>query len=110
MLSKQTLFIPERINIELRNKKDEPLHQPNIFIGIRTMAFHTNDIDLSPFLSDAEGRLSITKDQIEEAADNFISYGLMDYVPLIYAKPGIEIYFKGSKNINIYLGQEVQPE
>jgi hypothetical protein len=110
MNSKQTLFIPEYITIELRNKNEEPLHQANILLGIMTHASFRNDIDIYPLISDKKGIISLKKDQIIKMANEFISYGIMDYSSLESAKPDIELYFWGKRNINIYLGYEVDPQ
>jgi hypothetical protein len=110
MTFKQTLFIPNKIQIEFRNKNDEPLHQADILIGIDTFANHKNNINISPFVSDKNGIVNITKTQIQEKADNFISYGLMDYMSLESAKPEVKLYFWGNNSIKIYLGYEIDPE
>src|ERR1700744_3679792 len=62
--TEKTLFIPDLINIEFRDQDDKPLYQENILIGIKTIASHKNNINISPFLSDKKGYLRITKDQI----------------------------------------------
>jgi len=96
----QTLFIPDIIRLEITGKTGDPFRQENILVGIKTFATHKNDIDISPFLSDKEGGITITKEQLSHRADIFISYGLMDYVSLIYAKPGIQIYFWGNNRLD----------
>lgn len=100
---KQTLFIPELIHIEFRDKNNVPLNHENILMGIRTRATHKNDIYIHPFLTNGSGYVDITKEQIKTNADNFISYGIMDYSPLESAKPLIDIYYWGNRSINRYL-------
>jgi hypothetical protein len=100
---RQTLFIPKLIHIEFRDKNNTPLNQENILIGIRTRATHKNDIYIYPFLTNESGYVDITKEQIKTNADNFISYGLMDYLSLESAKPLIDIYYWGNKSIDNYL-------
>jgi len=99
----QTLFIPDIIRLEITDKSGDPFRQENILVGIKTFATHKNDIDISPFLSDKEGHITINKEQLSHRADIFISYGLMDYVSLAYAKPGIQIYFWGNNSLDRYI-------
>ena len=99
----QTLFIPEIIRLEILGKSGDPFRQENILVGIKTFATHKNDIDISPFLSDKEGCITISKEQLSHRADIFISYGLMDYVSLVYAKPDIQIYFWGNNSLDRYI-------
>lgn len=94
--------LPDKIEIQFYDKADKPLRQENLLVGIRTFATHKNDIDLSPFLSDNNGLVTITQDDLKQTADNFISYGLMDYVSLESAKPNIEIYFWGNDSLKKY--------
>ena len=99
----QTLFIPDRIQIDFLDGNNNPLQQDKTLVGIRTFANHKNDIDLSPFLTDISGSLTITSADIKERFDNFVSYGLMDYSSLETAKPNIEIYFWGNKSLDRYI-------
>jgi hypothetical protein len=99
----QTLFIPDKIQIDFLDGNNNPLRQDKILIGIRTFANHKNDIDLSPFLTDSMGSLTINSVDIKDRFDSFVSYGLMDYSSLETAKPGIEIYFWGNKSLDRYI-------
>ena len=101
--NEKTLIIPDRIQIELLDKKGEPLHQSNILVGIQTYATHKNDVSIYPFMSDINGLIHISHAQIMERADNFISYGIMDYIRIEYAKPRIKVFFWGVTNIQRYL-------
>jgi hypothetical protein len=96
----EILFIPDIIRIELTDDLGKPLRQENILLGIQTFANHKNNIDIYPFLSDQDGRLTITKEQVKQRADIFISYGIMDYAPLEYAKPDIEVYYWGNNKLD----------
>ena len=109
MLSKQTLFVPEHITIELLNKKNEPFRCANVLLGIKTYASYRNDIDMSPLVSDADGLITITKAEIMEIVKEFIMGGIMDYSSLESANPDVEIYFWGKSDVNIYLGYEIDP-
>ncbi len=99
----QTLFLPDNLHIDIIDKEGNPFRQENILIGIQTFATHKNDINISPFLTDANGHITIKKDELKNKADIFISYGLMDYVSVEYAKPDINIYFWGNKAIDRYI-------
>jgi len=99
----KTLYIPDKIDIDFLDANENPIHQENILVGIRVLANHKNDIDLSPFLTDRSGHLTITSENIKYRYENFISYGLMDYSSLESAKPEIEIYFWGNKSLNKYI-------
>src|SRR3569833_591017 len=110
MTQKVTLFIPDTVNIILLDKNDQPLHRAGVLLGIQTHANYRNDIDISPIVSDRSGLITITRNEIMNLADEFISYGIMDYSRLEGAKPNIAVYFRGKRNINIFLGYEVQPE
>ena len=99
----QTLFIPEKIIIELKDKNGNSFNQKNILFGIKTFANRRNDIELSPFLSNENGVITITKNNIEKKLENFYSYGLMDYSSIESAKPEIEIYYWGNKNLENYI-------
>jgi len=99
----QTLFIPDIIQIDITDKQDNRIRQENILLGIKTFATHKNDIDLSPFLTDNEGHITITNEQIRNRADIFISYGIMDYIGIDYAKPNIKIYYWGYDSLDRYI-------
>lgn len=99
----QTLFLPDVIHIDFHDKHSNSLRQENILIGIRTFATHKNDINISPLLSDKNGHITITKEQLQNRADIFISYGIMDYGSLDSAKPDIQIYFWGNDSIDRYV-------
>ncbi|MDI3320894.1 hypothetical protein [Pinibacter soli] len=96
----QTLFIPDVVHIDIIDQYGKPFRQTNILIGIQTFAKHKNDIDISPFLSDPNGRITIRRDDLKNRADIFTSYGLMDYVSIEDAKPEVNIYYWGNKKID----------
>lgn len=96
----QTLFIPDIVRINLLHKDSSPLRQKNILVGIQTFATHKNNIDISPFLSNPDGQIIITKEEIKQRADIFVSYGIMDYDSLETARPGIRIYYWGNDSLD----------
>ncbi|MFC0773633.1 hypothetical protein [Terrimonas alba] len=100
----EIFYLPDIMHIDFIDKDGNPFRQENILLGIHTFATHKNNIDLSPFLSDKDGHVTITKEQLQNRADIFISYGIMDYGSLGSAKPDIQIYFWGNNSIDRYVG------
>ena len=98
-----TLFLPDKITIEILDVDNYPILQKGVLIGIRTFANYDSDIDVSPFLTDKNGMISITADDIRKRADNFISYGEADYSTLESAKPEIEIYYWGKNSLEKHI-------
>ena len=86
------MIIPKKISLQITNEIGKPVRVKNILIGIRTFATRKNDIKLYPFVSNENGEIIIEKDQILNAANAFISYGIMDYASLESAKSTVEIY------------------
>lgn len=102
----QSLYLPDIIHINLLCKDGKPLMQENILIGIHTFATHKNNIDISPFFSDKDGHIAITKEQLQNRARTFISfYGLMDYGSLESARPDIQIFIWGNKSIDEHVNR-----
>jgi hypothetical protein len=99
----QTLYLPGTVFIDFFDKNGSPVLQENILVGIHTFSTRKNNIDLSPFLSDKEGRITITKGQLENQANIFISHGIMDYCSLESARPDIQIYFWGNNSIDRWI-------
>jgi len=97
------LVIPEHIEIQLTTSAGVPYKQSNVIVGIHSFATRKNDIELSPFISDKNGIITITKDQIIERARNFISYGIMDYNSLESAKSTVELFIWTKDKIQRYL-------
>ena len=98
LLNRQ-MTLPDKIIIQLVTEDGQPFKQEDILIGIQTLAERKNDINLSPFLSDNNGKIEITNSQLRETADDFISYGIMDHLTIESAKDNIEIYLLGEKEI-----------
>jgi hypothetical protein len=99
----QTLFLPDIIHLQITGKDNQPFLQEKILIGIKTIATYRNNIDISPFLTDKDGHITITKQEIQNREKIFISYGIMDYVGVEYAKPDIQIYFWGNDALDRYI-------
>jgi hypothetical protein len=102
-LHRRMLIIPESIKVQLTTNKGENFKQENIILGIQTYATRKNNIELSPFISNSDGIVLITKDQIIERAENFISYGIMDYSSLETAKPSVHLYVWTKEMVKQYL-------
>jgi hypothetical protein len=97
------LIIPDKIEISFYDKSDRPIRQDKILIGIKTYATGKNDIELSPFLTDDSGTIILTKTDILKSAENFISYGIMDYNSIHSARQNIDFFLWGTENIKEYL-------
>lgn len=94
------LQVPDIVNIDFVDNVGKPLRIENILIGIQTFATYKNNINCFPFLSDKDGRITITKADIKDRANNFVYNGIMDYSELESAKPEIEIYLWGNTAID----------
>jgi hypothetical protein len=97
------LVIPDRIEIGFYDKSDRPIRQDRLLIGINTYANRKNDIQLSPFLTDDKGTITLNKSDILQSAENFISQGIMDYNSIESANPNIDIFLWGTEDIDKYL-------
>ncbi|MEQ8523045.1 hypothetical protein [Gracilimonas sp.] len=97
------LTVPEHIEVQLVNSKGEPFKQAKIVVGIRTFATRKNDIELSPFVSNELGIVNISNADIQDRAENFISYGIMDYNSLESAEPTVELFIWTKDKITKYL-------
>jgi hypothetical protein len=97
------LKIPDEVTIQLVDNGGHPVRLDNVVVGIRTFATHKNDIHISPFYTNADGQVRITKKDINKAADRFIDFGLMDYVSLESAKPKVEIHVWTDQEIERFI-------
>ena len=97
------MTLPDKITIQFRTADGSSFQQENILIGVQTFVEHKNDIDLSPFLTDKDGNIEISKADLNKTADDFISYGIMDYSTIESAKNEIELYLWTEKQIADYL-------
>ncbi|MCB0762667.1 MAG: hypothetical protein KDC12_14155, partial [Flavobacteriales bacterium] len=97
------LTVPDKVTIQLTDSDGQPARLDKVLVGIKTFATHKNDIYLSPFLSDKDGRIEITKKDIQDTTDNFISYGIMDYSSLESANPNVEIYLWAAEELDRYI-------
>ena len=109
----ETLFIPDLIQIQLLRSNvnfftkyfsepaEKAFNQDNILLSIKTIANHKNNVELSPFQSNKNGLIIITKEQLIKRKDTFISYGLMDYQSIESAKPDITICLMGKLSLEV---------
>jgi hypothetical protein len=94
------LVIPAKITIQLKNKDGDNLNLENVLIEIITKAAHKNDINLSPFNSNKDGRFVITKEDLQKEAENVYWSGIMDYMDITTAYPAIEIKIIAQESIS----------
>lgn len=97
------LVIPDEILIQLVTENGEQFKQDKILIGIHTFATRKLNIELFPFISNNKGEILITKSEIQEAGNNFIDYGIMDYSPLESASPDVVFYLFTKEQIEKYI-------
>jgi hypothetical protein len=93
------MTLPEKVTIQFRTEDGEPFRHENILVGIQTFAERKNDINLSPFMSDKNGTIEIAKSELKATANDFISYGIMDYLGIESVRDNIEIYLWTQKEI-----------
>lgn len=97
------LVLPETVTIRLTDPSGNRLRKENVLIGIHTYATKRNNIELYPFLTDKDGEVVITRRELQDTADNYVAYGLMDYVRIEYANPRVQIYVWGIPEIRRYI-------
>ena len=72
-------IIPDKVTVRLIKPRQQDFPVDNILLYIKTYARHKNDFCLGPFVSDQEGIISITKNEIEREVTATYESGLMDY-------------------------------
>jgi hypothetical protein len=70
----QTLFLPDKIQIDFLDVNNNPFEQQNILIGIRIFTNDKDKMILSPLLTDKSGTLTITAIDFQRCLDNIILY------------------------------------
>ena len=73
------LIIPDKVTIRLIKQRQQDFPVDNILLYIKSYARHKNDFYLGPFVSDKEGIITITKEDIENEVTATYESGLMDY-------------------------------
>jgi len=85
------LILPESATITLHDNSGSPLHVANIIFEVHLFARQKNDFYLAPFSSDASGRVSITRSELEWGIAATYDSGIMDYAGVENCFPLVEL-------------------
>jgi len=85
------LIVPNKVSIQLADTSNRPFKMSDVIFRIRLLARFKNDFSLGPFLSDANGLVTVSKKEIEAGVAANYDSGLMDYAPLSNCSPSVEI-------------------
>ncbi len=99
----QTLFLPDKIQIDFLDVNNNPFEQQNILIGIRIFTNNEDEMILSPLFTDKNGTLTINAIDFQRCLDNIIPYKKRNLQELETEKPEIEIFYWGNKNLDSYI-------
>jgi carboxypeptidase C (cathepsin A) len=72
-------ILPDKITVKLIKQRQQDFPVDNILLYIKTSARHKNDFYLGPFVSDKNGVVTITKNDINNEVTATYESGLMDY-------------------------------
>jgi len=72
-------LLPDRIIVKLVKQRQQDVTIDNILLYIKTNARHKNDFNLGPFVSDKNGIITITKNDLDNEVTATYESGLMDY-------------------------------
>lgn len=86
-----SLLMPDKIVLRLVDSGSNPVHMANILFLVRTFAKRKNDFQLGPFVTDEEGVVTITKQDLLAEATAHYDSGLMDYDAVENCQPMVEI-------------------
>lgn len=86
-----SLLLPEKVTLRLVDSERKQLRVSNILFFVHAFANYKNDFDLGPFVSDADGIVTITRDGLLAEANAHYDSGLMDYRSLEDCKEVVEI-------------------
>jgi hypothetical protein len=86
-----SLILPQKVTLRLVDSERKQLRVPNILFLVHTFANYKNDFDLGPFVSVADGVVTITRHELLAEADAHYSSGLMDYRAVEDCKEAVEI-------------------
>jgi hypothetical protein len=94
-----SLILPQKVTLRLVNSERKQLRVPNILFLIHTFANYRNDFELGPFVSDADGVVTITRRELLADADAHYDSGLMDYRAVEDRKDAVEIRAMESQQV-----------
>lgn len=72
-------ILPDKITVRLVKPRHQDFSVDNILLYIKTNARHKNDFYLGPFVSDKNGVITITKNDLDNEVTATYESGLMDY-------------------------------
>ena len=72
-------ILPEKITVRLVKPEQQDFSIDHILLYIKTNARHKNDFYLGPFVSDKDGVITITKNDLDNEVIATYESGLMDY-------------------------------
>jgi hypothetical protein len=86
-----SLILPEKVTLRLIDSECKPLHIANLLFVVHAFANYKNDFELAPFVSDADGIVTISRRELLAEADAHYDSGLMDYRRLEDCRQEVEI-------------------
>jgi hypothetical protein len=86
-----SLVLPEKMTLRLVDSERKQLRLPNVLFFVRAFAKYKNDFDLGPFVSDADGIVTITRHGLLAETNAHSDSGLMDYRSVQDCKEVVEI-------------------
>jgi hypothetical protein len=72
-------ILPDKITVKLVKQRQQDIPVDNILLYIKTHARHKNDFYLGPFVSDKNGVITITKNDLDNEVTATYESGLMDF-------------------------------
>jgi hypothetical protein len=87
-----SLVLPEKVVLRLVDPEGGAFLIRNVLFLVHTFARHKNDFELGPFVSDADGIVTITKRELLAEANATYDSGLMDYRAVEECHPLVEIH------------------
>ena len=85
------LILPQKVTLRLIDLERKQLRAPNILFFVYAFANYKNDFDWGPFASDADGVVTMTRQQLLADAEAHYDSGVMDYRSLEDCKEAVEI-------------------
>jgi len=86
-----SLVLPEKVTLRLIDSERKDLHVANVLFVVHAFANYKNDFTLAPFVSDTDGIVTISRNELLAEASAHYDSGLMDYRPLEDCKQEVEI-------------------
>ena len=102
------LILPDLVTIALRDGSDRPIKVPNVVFSVHLFARRKNDFELLPFSSDADGRVTITRRDLECEIASAYDSGLMDYVAVESCFPLVELRLLSAQQIDQALAARIK--